>query len=152
MCIRDSFALAWSNDGVGPVLRGRRSSTVLTPHDGEYALLTGRKPDADRILATRRLAFELGVVVLLKGPATVVADPGGDVLVVTAGDDRLATAGTGDVLSGVIGALVAQGIPAFQAAATGAWIHGRAARLGPRRGLIASDLLALIPDVLETLV
>ena len=72
-------------------------------------------------------------------------------LVVTAGDDRLATAGTGDVLSGVIGALVAQGIPAFHAAAAGAWIHGRAARLGPRRGLIASDLLALIPDVLETL-
>jgi len=145
------FALAWSNDGVGPILRDRRSPTVLTPHDGEYALLTGRKPDTDRILATRRLAFELGVVVLLKGPATVIADPAGDVLVVTAGDDRLATAGTGDVLSGVIGALVAQGIPAFHAAAAGAWIHGRAARLGPRRGLIASDLLALIPDVLETL-
>jgi len=87
---------------------------------------------------------------LLKGPATVVADPGGDVLVVTAGDDRLATAGTGDVLSGMIGAFVAQGMSAFHAAAAGAWVHGRAARLGARHGLIASDLLALLPQVLAT--
>jgi NAD(P)H-hydrate repair Nnr-like enzyme with NAD(P)H-hydrate dehydratase domain len=102
-------------------------------------------------METRLLAFELGVVVLLKGPATVIADPDGRVLVVTAGDDRLATAGTGDVLSGIIGAMLAQGVPAFEAAAAGAWIHGRAGRLGTRRGLIASDLLALIPRVLDAL-
>jgi NAD(P)H-hydrate repair Nnr-like enzyme with NAD(P)H-hydrate dehydratase domain len=89
--------------------------------------------------------------VLLKGPATVVANPDGRVLVVTAGDERLATAGTGDVLSGIIGALLAQGLSAFEAAAVGAWIHGRAGRLGPRRGLIASDLLPLIPQVLDSL-
>ena len=145
------FALAWSNDGVGPILRDRRSPTVLTPHDGEFALLTGSKPEADRIMAARRLAFELGAVVLLKGPGSVAAEPGGRALVITTGDDRLATAGTGDVLSGIIAALLAQGIAPFEAAAAGAWIHGRAGRLGPRHGLIASDLLALIPHVLDSL-
>ncbi len=145
------FALAWSNDGVAPVLRDREAPTVLTPHDGEFALLAGAKVGVDRIMETRLLAFELGVVVLLKGPATVIADPEGQVLVVTAGDDRLATAGTGDVLSGIIGALLAQGLGACHAAAAGAWIHGRAGRLGSRRGLLAGDLLPLIPQVLETL-
>ena len=124
---------------------------MLTPHDGEFALLAGAKVGSDRIMEARLMAFELGVVVLLKGPATVVADPDGRVLVVTAGDERLATAGTGDVLSGIIGALLAQGLSAFEAAAAGAWIHGRAGRLGSRRGLIASDLLPLIPQVLDSL-
>ena len=145
------FALAWSADGIGAILRDRKAPTVVTPHDGEYAMLAGTKPDHDRIEATRLLARKLGVVVLLKGPATVVSDPDGNALVVTAGDDRLATAGTGDVLSGIIGALLAQGLPALHAAAAGAWVHGQAGRLGPRRGLIASDLLPLIPQVLDTL-
>jgi NAD(P)H-hydrate epimerase len=145
------FALAWSTDGAASALREREAPTVLTPHDGEFALLAGAKVGPNRIMETRLLAFELNVVVLLKGPATVVADPDGRVLVVTAGDERLATAGTGDVLSGVIGALLAHGIDSFEAAAAGAWIHGRAGRLGARRGLIASDLLALIPQVLDSL-
>jgi len=144
------FALAWSEDGSAPLLRERHASTVLTPHDGEFALLTGAKPALDRLTAARRLAVDLGVVVLLKGPATVVAEPGGRTLVVTAGDDRLATAGTGDVLSGVVGALLAQGLEPFEAAAAGAWIHGTAGQLGPRRGMIAGDLLALIPRVLDS--
>ncbi|HEY4333585.1 MAG TPA: NAD(P)H-hydrate dehydratase [Ilumatobacteraceae bacterium] len=143
------FALAWSSDGVGPILRDRKSPTVLTPHDGEYALLMGRKPGTDRIMAARQLASGVGAVVLLKGHASVIADPEGNVLVVTAGDERLATSGTGDVLAGIIGALLAQGIPPFEATASGAWIHGRAARLGPRHGLVAGDLLPLIPKVLE---
>lgn len=145
------YALAWSPDGVAAVLRDRRYPTILTPHDGEYALLTGRKPDHDRLHAARELAAELGVIVLLKGPATVVADPGGAAFVVNSGDDRLATAGTGDVLSGIIGALLAQGLSPIYAAAAGAWIHGRAARLGHRRGLVATDLLPLIPSVLDEL-
>jgi ADP-dependent NAD(P)H-hydrate dehydratase / NAD(P)H-hydrate epimerase len=145
------FALAWSNDGVIPILRDRRAATVLTPHDGEFALLAGAKPGADRIGAARDLAARLGVVLLLKGPASVIAHPGGRVLVTTTGDDRLATAGTGDVLAGIIGALIAQGLAPFEAAATGSWIHGRAAHLAPRRGMIASDLLPLIPRVLDTL-
>jgi NAD(P)H-hydrate epimerase len=145
------FALAWSDNGASAVLRDRRAPTVLTPHDGEFALLSGAKPALDRIADTRRLARELRSVMLLKGPATVVADPGGRVLVVTSGDERLATAGTGDVLSGIIGSLIAQGLEPFEAAAAGAWIHGRAGSLGPRRGLIAGDLLELIPSVLDTL-
>ena len=83
----------------------RTSPTVLTPHDGEFGLLAGQPPGADRFAAARRLAADLRTVVLLKGPVTVVAAPGGDVLVVANGDARLATAGTGDVLSGILGAL-----------------------------------------------
>jgi ADP-dependent NAD(P)H-hydrate dehydratase / NAD(P)H-hydrate epimerase len=145
------FALAWSADGAASLLRDRPGPTVLTPHDGEYGLLAGRKPGADRLSAARDLAAATGAVVLLKGPATVVAEPAGAVLLSTAGDERLATAGTGDVLSGIVGALLAQQVPAFKAAAAAAWLHGRAAQRGPARGLIASDLPALLPGVLESL-
>lgn len=139
------------SEGAGEVLRRRREPTVLSPHDGEFALLTGAAPGEDRIHAVRQLAAEVGVVVLLKGPATVVADPSGNVLVSMSGDARLATAGTGDVLSGIVGALLAAGVPPLQAAAGGAWIHGEASRLGPPVGLVASDLLDAIPTVLEHL-
>ncbi|MGI9051531.1 MAG: NAD(P)H-hydrate dehydratase [Ilumatobacteraceae bacterium] len=143
------FALASS--GAASVLRERRCPTVLTPHDGEFAQLAGHRPGADRIAACRLMAADLGCVVLLKGPTTVVADASGEVLVSSTGDSRLATAGTGDVLSGIIGALLASGVPALQAAAAGAWIHGAAARLGPPVGLVASDLLDLLPTVVGSL-
>jgi ADP-dependent NAD(P)H-hydrate dehydratase / NAD(P)H-hydrate epimerase len=146
------FALAWQAEGAGALLRRRSAPTVLTPHDGEFALLTGSRPGLDRIASARRLAADTGAVVLLKGPATVVAEPFGSVLVVTAGDRRLATAGSGDVLTGIIGALLAQRVPAFHAAAAGAWIHGQAARRGPAAGLVAGDLPSLIPPVLDLLV
>lgn len=142
------FAMAWNADGAAALLRRRTTPTVITPHDGEYALLTGAAPIADRLVAVRRLAADTGCVVLLKGPATVVADPDGEVLVVTTGDARLATAGTGDVLSGIIGALLAAGVPALQAAAAGAWLHGRAALLAPARGMVASDIADHLPEVL----
>ena len=145
------FALAWSGEGARAVLRARSAPTVLTPHDGEFALLLGARIGPDRLAAARRLAADTGAVVALKGPATVIAEPEGRALVVTAGDERLATAGTGDVLSGIVGALLAEGVPAFEAAAAGAWIHGQAGRRGPARGLIAGDLPDLIPAVLESL-
>jgi hydroxyethylthiazole kinase-like uncharacterized protein yjeF len=145
------FALGWSSEGAATLLRRRRVSTVLTPHDGEYALLSGSQPGADRMVAARRLAADSGCTVLLKGAATIVADPNGAALVVTAGDARLATAGTGDVLSGIIGALLAGGMKPLQAAAAGAWLHGQAGRRGQRHGLVASDLPDLIPAVLEEL-
>jgi NAD(P)H-hydrate epimerase len=129
----------------------RTTDTVLTPHDGEYTMLTGVRPGSDRLAATRRLAADTNAVVLLKGPSTVVAEPGGRAYVVTAGDARLATAGTGDVLAGIIGALLAIGVPAFEAAAAGAWIHGQAGRQGHECGLVASDLLDLIPVVMSRL-
>ena len=145
------FALAHADDGGRHLLRDRSASTILSPHDGEFALLFGARTPTDRLSAARRLASDLGVVVLLKGPATIAAEPDGRTLVVDEGDDRLATAGTGDVLSGIIAALLAQGLQPFEAAAAGAWMHGRAGKFGPRRGLIASDLLDAIPRVLDLL-
>lgn len=142
------FALAWNAQGAAALLRQREAPTVLTPHDGEFQLITGAPPGADRITAARRLAADTDAVVLLKGPTTVVAEPEGDVLVVRAGDERLATAGTGDVLAGIIGALLAMRIDPFAAAAMGAWIHGRAALHGAAAGFVAGDLPDLVPRVL----
>ncbi len=145
------FALGWSSEGATTLLRRRTTPTVLTPHDGEYTVLKGEPPGLDRMVAARRLASDSGCTVLLKGAATIVADPDGEALVVTAGDARLATAGTGDVLSGIIGALLAAGVRPLHAAAAGAWVHGQAGRRGLRHGLVASDLPDLIPAVLEEL-
>jgi NAD(P)H-hydrate repair Nnr-like enzyme with NAD(P)H-hydrate dehydratase domain len=89
--------------------------------------------------------------VLLKGRSTVVAAPNGDVLVSIAGDQRLATAGTGDVLAGIIGAFLACGVEPLRAAAGGAFLHGRAGALGWRRGLVAGDVIAHLPAVLDKL-
>lgn len=135
--------LAHRHPSAGPV--------VLTPHDGEYARLAGGPPGPDRIGAARALAAGLGAVVLLKGPATVVAAPDGQVLVTTTGDARLATAGTGDVLTGTIVALLAQGMEGPQAAAVGAFLHGRAGALAWRRGLVAGDLVDRLPAALAEL-
>lgn len=144
----DADALVALGAEVAALHRRRPADTVLTPHDGEYERLMGHRPGSDRLDAARRLAARSASVVLLKGATTVVAEPTGRVRVVTTGDARLATAGTGDVLSGVIGALLAQGMPAFDAAAAGAWLHGRAARLGSPNGLVAGDLPALLPRAL----
>jgi NAD(P)H-hydrate epimerase len=132
-------------DTVAAVAKARPGSVVLTPHEGEYARLVGRPPQDDRISDVRATAEHSGAVVLLKGSPTVVAEPGGRVLIVNAGSARLATAGTGDVLSGAIGAFLARGLPALEAAALAAHCHGRAAGLGPSEGLVASDL----PDLLS---
>ncbi|HSP29552.1 MAG TPA: NAD(P)H-hydrate dehydratase [Ilumatobacteraceae bacterium] len=145
------FAAAWSADGAAPLLRPRGRPTVITPHDGEFSLLAGRVPGPDRVEAARTLAADLDVVVLLKGPTTVVASPGGDVLVVDHGDERLATAGSGDVLAGMIGAQLAAGVVPERAAAAAAWLHADAARRGPRRGLLAGDIVDLLPSALGSL-
>lgn len=150
---RGEVPVVVDGDGLGALGRwpalGPR--VVLTPHDGEHAALTGEPPGADRLEAARALAARTGAVALLKGSTTVVAEPGGEVLVVTAGDVRLATAGTGDVLSGLIGALAASGLDPWRAAAAGAHLHGRAGALGWRRGLVAGDLPDLVPHVLARL-
>jgi ADP-dependent NAD(P)H-hydrate dehydratase / NAD(P)H-hydrate epimerase len=132
-------------------LAGRTAgTTVLTPHDGEFARITGAAPGDDRIASARALAAGTGTVVLLKGPTTVVASPDGWVELVNAGDHRLATAGSGDVLAGVIGAFLAQGLSVMDAAATGAYVHGAAAVGGGNRvGLIASDLPSLVASWLS---
>lgn len=143
----DGDGLASLGSQVVEVLATRPAPTILTPHDGEHRLLTGALPGADRLAAARQLAGTTGSVVLLKGPTTVVAGVDGRAAVVL-GDARLATAGTGDVLSGVIGALLARGVPPFEAAAAGAWLHARAAELGPPLGLVAGDLPRLVGQAL----
>lgn len=130
-------------DGAPPV--------VLTPHDGEFAAVGGDADASDRFAAVRDLAERTGAIVLRKGATTLVAHPDGRVAVSTSGDARLATAGTGDVLTGTIAAFLAAGVDPFRAAAAAAWVHGTAGRRGPRRGLVASELPARIPQVLDEL-
>ena len=107
----------------------RDAPTVLTPHAGEFARLAGAPPGEDRVGATRKLADAFGATVLLKGNVTVIADPGGPVYLNPAGQAWAATAGSGDVLSGMIGALLAAGLSAGEAAAAAAFVHARAANL-----------------------
>ncbi|MBD0322132.1 MAG: NAD(P)H-hydrate dehydratase [Aldersonia sp.] len=116
------------------LVRQRTAPTVLTPHAGEFARLTGTEPTPDRFASVRALAEEWGVTVLLKGRATLVAAPGAPVLVNEAGGSWAATAGAGDVLSGIIGALLASGLAPSTAAAAGARAHALAANLAATVG------------------
>jgi hydroxyethylthiazole kinase-like uncharacterized protein yjeF len=139
------------------LVAGRAATTVLTPHAGEFARLAGAPPGEDRVAATRKLADRLGVTVLLKGNVTVVAEPGGPVYLNPAGQSWAATAGSGDVLSGIIGALLAAGLPAGEAAAAAAFVHARAANLsaadpGPRPApTSASRILAHVRAAIASL-
>ncbi|MFD3507659.1 bifunctional ADP-dependent NAD(P)H-hydrate dehydratase/NAD(P)H-hydrate epimerase [Nocardia sp. NPDC058666] len=127
------------------LVRGRSAVTVLTPHAGEFARLTGAAPGADRVGAVRTLAREWGVTVLLKGRATVIASPEGPVFVNDAGGDWAATPGSGDVLSGIIGALLAAGREAGWAAAAGARVHSLAANLAAYDGEDAGAPISATP-------
>ncbi len=136
-------------------LAARKVPAVLTPHDGEYEKLAATAagpsglPGPDRVAAARSLAARLGAIVMLKGSTTAVATPEGECYLVTAGSARLATAGTGDVLSGVVGAFLARGLDPLRAAALAAHVHGRAAGLGFAEGLVAGDLPELVAKVLS---
>jgi hydroxyethylthiazole kinase-like uncharacterized protein yjeF len=142
-----------------PRLKGRLGKgRVLTPHPGEMARLTGRTIDAiasDRVSAARKAAKEWGAVVVLKGARTVVAHPDGRTSEDPHEVPALATGGTGDVLAGMIGGLMAQGSDPYSAAVTGVYIHAAAGRRLSQRfgdsGLLASDLLLEIPQVMNVL-
>jgi NAD(P)H-hydrate epimerase len=140
-------------DAEGESDRAARPMAVITPHDGEYARLAGHPPGEDRVEAAYDLACKLRVVVLLKGPTTVVAEPGlGQIAINVTGSPALATAGTGDVLTGMVAALLARGTPPFEAAAAAAWIHGRAVdAAGTAPGLVAGDLIDALPRTLRRL-
>jgi len=130
------------------LVRGRTGHTLLTPHDREFRRF-GAEVGADRIGAARRLAADLGATVLLKGEATVVADADGTAFVNGTGTPWLATAGTGDVLSGIAGALLAAGLPPVEAGAVAAHVHGRAGQVAAERGpLLAGDLVRRLPETI----
>ncbi|MEA2158252.1 MAG: ADP-dependent NAD(P)H-hydrate dehydratase / NAD(P)H-hydrate epimerase, partial [Solirubrobacteraceae bacterium] len=136
-------------------LRGRSAATVLTPHAGELGRLMGRESadvQAHRLGSVRDAAAQADAVVVLKGDDTLVADPGGRVAVNRGGAPALASAGTGDVLSGVIGAYLAKGMDPFHAACAGVFVHAAAGRLAARaigtEGVIARDVIELLPRAL----
>ncbi|HET7571530.1 MAG TPA: NAD(P)H-hydrate dehydratase [Gaiellaceae bacterium] len=127
------------------------AARVLTPHEGELARLLGRESlevAAHRLAAARDAAERFRCVVLLKGADTLVAAPGGSVLVVALGLPSLATAGTGDVLTGVVAAFLAKGMEPQRAAAAAAAAQQLASHRAPRHGLVAGDLLDALPHVL----
>ncbi len=131
-------------------VRDRAADTLLTPHDREFSRLAGDVGD-DRIAAARRAAGDLRATVLLKGEATVISSPGGEVAVVASGLPWLATAGSGDVLSGLAGSLLAAGLPPLRAATVAAFLHGLAGRLASDGGPIsAGDVLDAVPDAART--
>ncbi len=150
--VLDADALTSFADDPGLLFRQLHASCALTPHSGEFErIFPGLLSTAStKLHAAREAARKAGCVVLLKGADTVVADPSGLAAINSNAPPYLATAGAGDVLTGMIAGLMAQGMPAFDAANSAAWLHGEAAnRFG--RGLIAEDLPEQIPGVLRAL-
>jgi NAD(P)H-hydrate epimerase len=138
--------------GDGSSLADRQAEAVLTPHVGEFSRLTGvqaRDLDADRLAHVRALAAQTDAVTLLKGNRTLIAAPDGRTFVNVTGSPVLATAGTGDVLTGMIGGLLARGVGPQEAAAAAAYLHGLAGLFAGRdlgEGAVAGDVLQRVPD------
>lgn len=138
----------------GLIKASPESGVVLTPHEGEFSRIFSKvdveHPAVSKLERVRLAAQESGAIVLLKGPDTVVASPDGRAAISANAPPWLATAGSGDVLAGIIGALLAQGVPAYEAACIGVWMHGEAgSEAGP--GLIAEDLTEVLPAVFRRL-
>ncbi len=137
-------------------ISGRKNPIVLTPHPGEMSKLTGKSTgeiQGDRIAVAREFAAKHKVYVVLKGYRTVVANPEGDIFINPTGNPGLATAGTGDCLTGVIAGFISQGIPLLPSVIAGVYVHGLAGDMAAEktgeRGLIASDIINNLPNVLK---
>lgn len=132
-------------------VRARTAPTILTPHSGEFTRLAGAFDPDKKGEASLKLAQDLQAIVVHKGPQTCVAAPDSRIASSDLATPFCASAGTGDVLAGLIGGLLAQSMPTFEAACAAVWIHATSAnRVGP--GLIAGDLVTALPDVLNDLV
>ncbi|MBU8857059.1 MULTISPECIES: NAD(P)H-hydrate dehydratase [unclassified Micromonospora] len=151
--VLDADALTLLVDGkLADRLRGRDAPIVVTPHDREYARLCGEMPGEDRVAAALRLAAWMNAVVLLKGDRTVIGTPDGRAYVNPTGTPVLATGGTGDVLAGLLGSLLAAGLAPERAAAAAAYLHGLAGREAARGGPVtAPDVAAALRPVLARL-
>jgi NAD(P)H-hydrate epimerase len=149
--ILDADALTSFEGDEALLFASLRENDVLTPHSGEFArLFADIDPKSGKVAAARRAAQAAKAIVVLKGADTVIAAPDGRALINTNAPYDLATAGAGDVLAGLIAGMRAQGMPGFEAAGSGVWLHGAAAQIaGP--GLIAEDLPAALPQVFRTL-
>ncbi|MBQ4248676.1 MAG: NAD(P)H-hydrate dehydratase, partial [Clostridia bacterium] len=137
------------------ILKNKSSDVILTPHPKEFSRLCGltvEEVEADRVGSARRFAAEYGVTVVLKGARTVVASPEGMIYINSTGNPGMATAGSGDVLAGIISSFCAQGIRPLAAAVAGAFIHGRAGDIAASHlgeyALIASDITNNLPKAL----
>lgn len=153
--ILDAAAVA-AGAGREDLLRGLSGRLILTPHAGEMAALTGEDAEAltrDREDVLRRLARDLGAVVMLKGPTTMLANPEGELALYGGGGVGLATGGSGDVLTGIIAGLSARGLPNWEAACWGVWLHGEAGRRLAERhgpmGFLARQLPAETPSLMR---
>jgi hydroxyethylthiazole kinase-like uncharacterized protein yjeF len=153
VCLDADALTLLASGSLDDALREREAPTVVTPHDREFARLVGGDPPGpDRVGSALLLAARLGVTVLLKGDRTVVAGPDGSVWVNPTGSPVLATGGTGDVLAGLLGSLLAAGLPAHRAAIAAAYVHGLAGREAAAHGPVtATDVAAALRPALAGL-
>lgn len=129
----------------------RETPTIVTPHDGEFARMGGDLSDGDRISAAQRFSMTYGCLLVLKGHRTIISLPDGEIFVNTTGNSGMAKGGSGDILSGIIVSLLAQGMHPVKAAVCAVWIHGRAGDLccerSGARGMTPSDMIEMLPEV-----